>query len=183
MQPSANLVDFIKEAEGFMPHAYLDPKGNTRHLYSTGYGHQIQPNERPLITKILTKPEATLMLDSDLRQYVDATNKALKRPVTQGQFDALVDLAYNAGPGRMKPVAETWNSTGSIADTVKHLKEYHFETISPNVHRINYDLVKRRAHEANWFEGTTNPTISRAAVIVQKKNTGLSPWRRLALYG
>ena len=148
MQPSQTLINYIKQAEGFSPHAYLDPPGNTRGLHSTGYGHQIQPNEKALLTKTLTQPEAELMLNADLRSYVAATNLAIHRPVSQPQFDALVDLAYNAGIGSMQKVAATWNTTGSVTDTVAHLQLYNHSNGA-----VNPNLTKRRNHESNWFSG------------------------------
>ena len=162
MQPSANLISFLKQTEGFRASAYLDPPRNTRGLHSIGYGHQIRLNEPQLLTKVLTQQEATLMLDADLRYYVDETNRALKRPVTQSQFDALVDVAYNAGVGAMQHVAATWNKNGNVADTVARLKLYiHANGV------VNEDLVARRAHEANWFQFGVLMQI----VSVQKKNS------------
>lgn len=148
MQPSASLIAFIKQKEGFAPRAYLDPPHNSRGLYSIGYGHQIQQNERALLTKVLTEPEASLMLNADLRYYVNSVNSSLRRPVTQQQFDALVDFAYNDGTGAEQKVVATWNTTGDSLQTVNHIKEYVYSGGA-----VNPDLVNRRQHEANWFQG------------------------------
>jgi lysozyme len=162
MQPSQNLVTFIAEEEGLSRHAYLDPPKNTRKLYSTGYGHQIQPNERYLLTKILTQAEAKAMLVNDLKYYVHETNLAFKRPPSQGLFDAAVDIAYNAGVGVMQRVVSTWNVTGSLPDTAAHFIQYDKVTISPGIHKVDKNLAARREKEIGWFSSTL--------AVAEKKN-------------
>ncbi|MGZ3983427.1 MAG: lysozyme [Mucilaginibacter sp.] len=162
MQPSANFISFLANEEGFAPRAYLDPPGNTRGLHSIGYGHQIQPNEKQLLTAVLTQAQAQAMLQRDLGYYVGSVNANLTRPVTQSQFDALVDLAYNAGVGAAAKVIATWNATGSPADTVAHLQQYRLAN-----GQINKNLVARRQHETNWFMNS----IGQAVGDIEKKST------------
>lgn len=49
--------------------------------------------------KSITIPEAFELLDKSLVKYENAINNALKVPVTQYQFDALVSWIYNVGVG------------------------------------------------------------------------------------
>lgn len=148
MQPSQSLINYLTSTEGFMPRPYLDPKGNTMGKYSTGFGHQIQPNEQYLMTKVLSRADATALLQKDLAYYVAAVNASIKRPVTQAQFDALVDFAYNDGTGAEAKVISTWNTTGDSTQTVQHLQEYVYANGA-----INQNLIARRQYEANLFQG------------------------------
>jgi lysozyme len=49
----------------------------------------------------LTEPEAAKILAEDLRQAEQAVTRLVKVPLTQGQFDALVDFVFNLGAGRL----------------------------------------------------------------------------------
>jgi lysozyme len=147
MQASDKIKAFIKKQEGFMPRAYLDPPENSRGLYSIGYGHQIQPTEKPLRARVLSEQEASQMFDRDLQVYVNAVNASLKRNVNQSQFDALVDLAYNAGTSAAAKVINTWNTTGDSTRTINHLALYNKANGV-----VNPTLVKRRALEAGMFD-------------------------------
>jgi lysozyme len=171
MYPSAEYIKYLKAAEVFSPRAYLDPKGNTYGQYSTAYGHLIGRNERYLIGKVFTEPEATALLMADLKQFIDATNAAIKRPVSQKQFEAMLDTAYNAGPGRMADIARVWNNTGSVADTVTQIKKTAITVqIEKGVHVVDNGLIKRREHAALWFGGLASPAISQVETLVEKKN-------------
>ena len=66
---------------------------------SIGYGHSIRPGEEWLKTAVITKAYAAQLLDKDLQNAVDSTNRQLTRAVTQGQADALFDFEYNDGTG------------------------------------------------------------------------------------
>lgn len=105
MKVSAEGAAFIAAFEGgassdgtFRP--YRDPVG----VWTIGYGHTegVHAGSTPL-----TRTKAIALLRTDLdRKYgaaVDATLKKLGRRVSQKQFDALVSLAYNLGPGIVGP--------------------------------------------------------------------------------
>jgi hypothetical protein len=49
----------------------------------------------------ITKEEAEAILKRDMVQYEAGVEKLVKVELTQGQFDALVDFAYNAGVGAL----------------------------------------------------------------------------------
>jgi lysozyme len=95
MQFSAAGLDLLKRAEGFRERTYLDVAG-----YPTiGYGHRLlHPESFP---KGISKDQAAEILLSDLRDAEEAIEKLVKVPLTQGQFDALVDFCFNLGQGRL----------------------------------------------------------------------------------
>jgi lysozyme len=85
-------INLIAEFEGFVPHPYKDAVG----VWTIGYGHTggVGPN-----TPHLTQAQGQALLRRDLEQtYVPPVRKFAKL-LNQHQFDALVSLVYNVGPG------------------------------------------------------------------------------------
>jgi len=100
MESSENLISWIKHHEGFRATAYIDDyAGTTRIEYSIGYGHQIRQNEDWLMRVTLTEDESDTILRNDLVEYEKYVNRYVTIPLTQSQFDALVNLNFAAGPG------------------------------------------------------------------------------------
>jgi lysozyme len=95
MRTSQAGLDLIKHSEGFRSQAYRDACG----LPTIGYGHRLMdPNAYPFG---LTEPEAAKILAEDLHNAEQAVARLVKVPLTQGQFDALVDFVFNLGAGRL----------------------------------------------------------------------------------
>lgn len=163
MQPSQTVINYIASTEGFSAHPYLDPPHNTQGKYSTGYGHQIQPNEQYLMSKVLTQADALAMLQKDLGYYQNQINPLFKRTPTQGVYDGIFDLAYNAGPGAAAKVIATWNTTGDTLATANHAKLYN-----ESGGKINPNLVARRQHDANLIQGF----IASVEALAKKKAAG-----------
>ena len=83
-----------KRYEGLRLKAYQDSGG----IWTVGYGHtgeDVRPERQ------LTPLEAEALLRADLRSAIECVNAALKVPVMQNQFDALVDFCFNAGRGNL----------------------------------------------------------------------------------
>jgi lysozyme len=95
MQLSSQGLDLIKRSEGFRSRPYLDLAG----FETVGYGHCIAPRES--IPDELTEEQATAILISDVRSAEQAIGRLVHVPLTQGQFDALVDFCFNMGAGRL----------------------------------------------------------------------------------
>ena len=89
MKMSGGGLLALKQSEGCRLDAYQDEAG----VWTIGYGdtHQVKPGDR--IT--LEEAEGLLLLRVD--QFERAVRAAVKRPMTQGQFDALTSLCYNIG--------------------------------------------------------------------------------------
>lgn len=88
MKVSKLLIEKIKEFEGFSSFAYVCPGGK----WTVGYGHVRGVTKG----RIVTEREADELLREDLMQYERCVNE-LDVAQTQGQFDALVDFAFNLG--------------------------------------------------------------------------------------
>ena len=85
----------LKESEGFIAHTYLDVEG----LPTIGYGHRVVGPES--FPQGITEAQAAAILAGDVEEAEHAVARLVKVPLTQGQFDALVDFTYNLGAGRL----------------------------------------------------------------------------------
>lgn len=79
-----------KKFEGCRLTAYQDVAG----VWTIGWGHT-GPEVRAGLS--WTQERADQQLDLDLARFVGRVNSVLRAVVTQGQFDALVDFAFNVG--------------------------------------------------------------------------------------
>ena len=92
MRASKVLIEAIKGFESCHLKAYKCPAG----VWTIGWGHTKGVKEG----QVITQAQADSLLDGDLLSFVTHVNKLGLR-LTQGQFDALVDFAYNCGTGNL----------------------------------------------------------------------------------
>ena len=164
MTASEDLVDFIKEHEGFRSEAYVSGG-----QWSIGYGTSASPGDT------ITREEA----EEALRDHLLGVEKSLNSFITryglsldQGQFDALASFTYNCGVAWMsqsgrfrtaviKGASESqflfaislWANNGSLPDTV---------------------LLKRRLAEADMYlNGTYSRTSSTYTYTIFDANGGI----------
>jgi lysozyme len=95
MQLSAEGLELIKNSEGFRGKVYRDVAG----FLTIGYGHLIKLGET--FPNGITEPQAAAILGCDVQEAEQAVARLVKVPLTQGQFDALVDFCFNLGAGRL----------------------------------------------------------------------------------
>lgn len=90
---SVACLKLIRHSEGFSPHAYLD-NGSWACGYGT-HGVDVAANTT------WTQDEAEGRLIAAVSDVASVIRRLVTVPLTQGQFDALVDFAYNLGSGRL----------------------------------------------------------------------------------
>lgn len=95
MQLSAAGLELIKRSEGFRPTVYIDIAGHP----TIGYGHRLETNE--VYSKGICPTQAEVVLLWDVRTAEQAVSRLVTVPLTQGQFDALVDFTFNLGSARL----------------------------------------------------------------------------------
>lgn len=89
----------LEAREGLRLKAYRDVVG----VWTIGVGHTAAagaPSPKEGMT--ITAAEADDIFKRDLVQYEDAVSEAVKVPLNQNQFDALVSLTFNIGVGAFK---------------------------------------------------------------------------------
>ncbi|MDF0604700.1 lysozyme [Neisseriaceae bacterium TC5R-5] len=148
MKPSNNCLNLIKQFEGFSATPYLCPAkiptigyGSTR--YENGSAVKLSD---PTISEVraITIMQATLD-----KEYVPAVERYVKASLNQGQFDALVDFAYNCGVQNLRN--STLLKKLNSEDYAGAAKEFD-KWINGGGKKLP-GLIKRRAAERKLFEG------------------------------
>lgn len=97
MQASQKCYDFIKRNEGFSLKAYWDKFGK---VWTIGWGTIRHDDNSPIkADEVITEAQAQHFLEREVGKVEDAINEAVKAPLTQAEYDCLVDLFYNIGTG------------------------------------------------------------------------------------
>lgn len=148
--------------EQFRSQPYNDPPGSP--TYSTGFGHQVKPNEGYLMTTVLTKAQAIALFKADVAPLEKQISYNLKHALNQSQFDALVDFGFNCGSGALANVLVTWNATGDMNATAARMKLYN-KVRKNGVLVVSDDLTERRLQEALAFVSENKTSIAVFAAI------------------
>ena len=134
----------VKKFEGCKLKAYRCPAG----ICTIGYGHTSAAGN-PLVNDgmTITQEQANTILAADLVKFEQAVEALLKQPVTQEQFDVLVDFAYNAGVGALR------SST-----LLKKVNAAQFDDVPAELMKwtkgggkVLAGLVRRRQAESAWW--------------------------------
>ena len=94
MKTSPAGIAFIKKAEGLRLKAYQDVAG----VWTIGYGSTGAVREGDEINEVV----ATELLSTDLRMAEVAVSHAVRQPMEQYEFDALVSFTFNLGAGALR---------------------------------------------------------------------------------
>jgi lysozyme len=90
-------LDLTVASEGIRLDAYPDPATGAE-PWTIGCGHtgtDVFPGKK------ITLEEAYQLLHDDVQDAVRAVRRLVTVPLTQGQFDALVDFTFNCGAGNL----------------------------------------------------------------------------------
>jgi lysozyme len=142
---SNNGLNQIAQHEGFAPKMYPDHKG-----YSIGYGHLLSVEEMPhYIGKTITQDEGKALLKQDAAKAESYVKQMIKVPLSQAQFDALVDFTYNEGEGSVANIAETLNK-GDYKGAAARMMLYNKVRVNGQL-VVSSNLVTRREQEVTAF--------------------------------
>lgn len=86
-------LHLTENAEGLRLKAYPDPATGSE-PWTIGYGHTGADVYEGLE---ITQEQAELLLKADIQHASNVVNELVKVPLTQHQFDALVDFTFNCG--------------------------------------------------------------------------------------
>ena len=92
MNYSQSGLKMTEQFEACRLDAYQDIKG----IWTVGYGHT-GPDVYPGLS--ITPLQAEQFLLNDIQNAVNCVNSLVTVPLTQGEFDALTDFAFNYGCG------------------------------------------------------------------------------------
>ena len=153
LEPSLKLLHFIRDRERFLDAPYR-PTPND--VWTIGYGHTgTDVTGRGVIyidDKLyyrITQLQAEALLERDVNRVASLISRYIKAKLTQEQFDACCDLAFNIGVG-----AFSHSEVLSYINLEKFdlaVKAFtHFET---QAGKVLGGLVARRQMEMNLFDG------------------------------
>lgn len=142
MKSSTTLIERIKDFEGFTSKPYKADK--SEQYLTIGYGHYGADVKAGMT---VTKEQATQLLHRDLATSEAFVNK-LGVCKTQGQFDALVDFAYNLGTGSL--ASSTLLKRIKARASEKEIRLQFLRWVYCGG-KVLPGLVKRRNWEANRF--------------------------------
>ena len=100
MHLSTAGLELLKKSEGFRDRIYADVAG----FHTIGFGHRLNLAEHYSDPITLAQAESILASDVAIAERVDveaAVTRLVHVPLTQGQFDALVDFTFNLGAARL----------------------------------------------------------------------------------
>ena len=131
----------IKEFEGLKLNAYFCSVGVLTIGWGTTAG--VKPGDK------ITEAQAEEMLRADVVKFERGVFDAVKVPLAQHQFDALVVLAYNIGLGafRTSTLLRLLNK-GELSAAAKQ-----FDRWNRGGGKVLAGLTRRRAAERKLFEG------------------------------
>ena len=141
----------IKGFEGLWLKAYQDVAG----VWTIGWGSTRYANGTRVKKGdvLLNRECADDLFDRTLAPFEDVVNRAVKVPLTQNQFNALVDFAYNVGDGALEisTLLKRLNA-GDYEGAAEQFLVWDEVTDPATGKRVvNEDLVKRRQKEKALF--------------------------------
>jgi lysozyme len=145
MQMSQEGIDaLLKKFEGCKLKAYRCPAN----VCTIGYGHTSAAGAPAVHDGMtITQKDADDILRRDLVKYETAVHNMVQQPLSQHQFDVLVDFAYNAGVGALKSSTLLKKvNAGSFADVPAELMKW-----TKGGGKVLPGLVKRRQAESAWW--------------------------------
>ena len=147
MQPSTNCIALLQASERFSATPYLCPARR----WTIGWGSTFYEDGRPVrpADAPITRERGDALMLHTLGEFARQVDAMVRVPLTQGQYDALTDFAYNAGAGALR------DST-----LLRKLNAGDYSGAAAEFDRWVYGggqrlggLVTRRAAERKLFEG------------------------------
>jgi lysozyme len=139
MKTSAVGIASIRHHEGCLLEAYQDSGG----VWTIGVGHtgDVRQGQK------LSQAQADALLAKDLTRFEVVVNTAVTLALSQGQFDALVSLAFNIGSDAFtRSTLVRKLNAGDIAGAGGQFIVWHMDNGA-----VNKALLSRRAAELWMF--------------------------------
>jgi len=154
MKTSADGRALIEAFEGLFLTAYYD----SVHVLTIGLGHTNLAGTAPFVSPgmTITAQEADAILAVDLAKVEADVAKAIKVPLAQYEFDALVSFDFNTGKLRAGSVDDKINANDKAAAMATLLQ---YDRAGGKVLR---GLTRRRNAEKLMFEGNVKAALDLA---------------------
>ncbi len=144
MKTSESGIELIKRFEGLELEAYQDIAG----IWTIGYGHT-GPDVEPGMK--ISERDAEELLRRDLKPREQAVDSAVRVPLNQNEFDALVSFVYNVGIGALRSsTALKRLNKGNRVGAADALTWWNKATVGGVLREVT-GLTRRRAAERALF--------------------------------
>jgi lysozyme len=174
MKTGPKGLALIKEFEGCELKAYRDAVG----IWTVGFGHTAAAGApAPKAGMTIMAAEAEEILKRDLAKYEKAVCGAVKVPLTQEQFDALVSFTFNVGPANLR-----------ISTLLKKLNARDYAAVPEQLKRWNKagkkvlkGLTRRREAEGFLWSTGAAPAVPQTPPDIEPIPVSTKPslWARL----
>jgi len=153
MKTSIKGLVAIAKSEGIVPAPYIDPVG----VWTFGIGHtamsgapdpEKMPRGMPEDVDAAIK-QAVALFQKHIKKYEDGVNRAVKVPLAQHEFDALVSFHFNTGAISRASATEALNR-GDKEDAARRLTLYNKGRVNGQLVQLE-GLVRRREEERRMF--------------------------------
>ncbi len=155
LQISQPLIAFVKQAEGFRAVAYKDSASPP--VWTVGYGEAFVPGD-----SVRTEPQAAANLTKRLNAIAFELRAFVTVPLTQNQFDALIDFSYNVGMNAFR--GSTLRAMVNSQDFEGAAGQFLLWTRAGSAHPPG--LVKRRSAEKYIFTSRDSDWLAGAIKIL-----------------
>jgi lysozyme len=137
--------DFIYKEEGVRLKAYLDVAG----IPTIGVGFTYYPSGKKVqLGESINMYQCDLMFDTVVKTYENAVNKAVKVPLNQSQFNALVSFTFNVGAGAFQKSTLLKKINNGAAESEIRTEFLKWKIAGG---KVIDGLLKRRIREANLY--------------------------------
>lgn len=138
-------LNLIKDYEKWMPCTYIDAVGKP----TIGYGHLIRSGDGFSKKSCITKERGLQILKDDLSTATKAIERAVKVPLSDNQFGALVSWAFNVGGGAaaQSTLVKKLNSGGETSEILNEFRRWN-----KGNGKILAGLARRREAECDLFK-------------------------------
>jgi len=147
--------DLLKRIERLHLTPYDDQTGRDTGHYvpgaTIGYGHLISSADWDVYANGITQAQADALFDSDMQPTVDTVNDALTAGVTQNQFDALVILCFNIGPGAFRSSSALRLINDPQATTAYNSVDDAWRAFNRSQGQVNNGVINRRNAELRIY--------------------------------
>jgi len=138
---SKSGLALTQQFEGLRLTAYQDSVGK----WTIGYGHT-GPDVHSGLT--ITQMQAETLLLKDVAAAAASVNRLVKVPLTQNEFDALVDFVFNLGKGKLaKSTLLRDLNAGNFAGAAAEFQKWDHAGA-----KVLAGLLQRRVAEAKLFQ-------------------------------
>jgi lysozyme len=150
---------------GFMP--YVCPAG----VLTVGWGTTGENGNKIIPGKIWTKEQVDSAFVNDMKVFENAVKRAVKVPLKQYQFDALVSFTYNCGAGNFgKSTLLKLVNRQDFAGAAGEFKKWN-----KGGGKVLAGLTRRRASEALLFQNIPDADYDGRPDAKPSPSKGLMP--------